>query len=1187
MKIEREKLIAEIHNSIKNSQDLTEIFNHCVNKLRIFSQCDRVLIYQFQPDWSGRIVAESVAENILTTLGNIIIDSCFQSQAQVIYPKQFPIIVNNIYLTKYAECHIKLLEKYQVKSNLVLPIYLHNQLWGLLIGHQCQDYRHWKLEDIDLFEEVSNQLKNIITRKITEQKSTEIQLRESRDLNQWVAQINSHFINVTTDNFALEVNQTLQFIGEKVNSDRLCIFFFDDSSETMVMKYGWMSSECQILCQQVIQYNMLPCSCSLLKQGKSCLITNMDKLATFPQIEVENWRKMGAGSVFLNPLIWQNEIIGFIGTCCSEENHNWTENQLQLISIIGQTILNSHLRIEQEKELKLTTDRLQKAQQISRLGHWEYNIQKNEIIYWSEEIYKIYEVDPQDFTPSYPGFLAIVHPNDQELLNKSYWQHVEQKVPYDLIHRLQMPDGRIKYLYEQCETQYAEDGTPLYSSGVTQDVTPLKEAELKLQKLNEELEKKVIERTNELQQVNTLQQAILNSTEYAIISIDTKGIIQTFNRGAEKIFGYKEKDVIQKVTCRKFVDLSTVQDLATTISQKLGREVMPNLEILTIKSNLGMVNDFKLTCIRKNGSRFPLSVSVNPLKNETGEIIGFVGVCKDITTEEQAEQKRKKAEEQLKASEARFRRVFQSDIVGFLFTNFSGQIYSANDRFLEIIGYTRADLETGLINWVNITPPEYYQQDLDVIARLQNGSDVEPWEKAYYHKDGHLVYVLLGVALIDDHGDCVSIVVDISEKKQQEIELQKTNIELARATRLKDEFLASMSHELRTPLNAILGMTEVLSEGIFGEVNNQQQKYLKTIDKSGTHLLGLINDILDIAKIESGKLELELIPTSIKSLCSSSIAFIQQQALNKRIKIETNLPQVFPKVLIDENRICQVLINLLTNAVKFTPEGGQITLEIIFTENYADYSSFAPINWIPYKAELTPDLNLSPEYLSPSHYVLISIVDTGIGISQKNIDKLFQPFIQIDSALNRQYSGTGLGLVLVQRIIQLHGGQVGLCTVEGKGSNFIVTLPCVENPEYFSKTITYEKDKSRFTANSDKPFLILLAEDDPANIITTSDYLKAKGYQLIVAQNGEEAIFLAEKEKPDLIIMDVQMPKLDGLTAIKQIRLNSDLAQTPIIAFTALAMENDEQRCLEAGANKYITKPIPLKQLNLAIQEML
>ena len=411
------------------------------------------------------------------------------------------------------------------------------------------------------------------------------------------------------------------------------------------------------------------------------------------------------------------------------------------------------------------------------------------------------------------------------------------------------------------------------------------------------------------------------------------------------------------------------------------------------------------------------------------------------------------------------------------------------------------------------------------------------------------------------------IVQDITDRKQAEAELQRTNKELVRATRLKDEFLANMSHELRTPLNAILGMAEGLQEGVFGEINQGQNKALQIIERSGSHLLELINDILDIAKIESGQIELDITPTSVTSLCQSSLAFIRKQALKKRIQVELQLPSHLPDICVDERRIRQVLINLLDNAVKFTPEGGRIALEV---STLPTLHAFTGSN------------------ARQQHFLYIAILDTGIGIAPEHIGKLFRPFVQIDSTLNRQYTGTGLGLALVKRIVEFHGGQVEVESEVGVGSTFTIRLPfspaVVNAPQ--PKTDS-ETDLTHPSPTQAAPPLILLAEDNEANISTISSYLIAKGYRMLLARNGKEAISLTQSALPDLILMDIQMPGMDGLEAIETIRLNPELGNVPIIALTALAMRGDRDRCLAVGANDYLSKPIKLKQLATTIQHLL
>ncbi|TVQ63355.1 MAG: response regulator, partial [Spirulina sp. DLM2.Bin59] len=286
------------------------------------------------------------------------------------------------------------------------------------------------------------------------------------------------------------------------------------------------------------------------------------------------------------------------------------------------------------------------------------------------------------------------------------------------------------------------------------------------------------------------------------------------------------------------------------------------------------------------------------------------------------------------------------------------------------------------------------------------------------------------------------------------------------------------------------------------------------------------------------------------------------QALKKRIQLAVNLPLNLPNIWIDERRIRQVLINLLNNAVKFTPEGGTITLEVT----------------------LSPPMREAGE----TAYLRFVVRDTGIGISAENIKKLFQPFMQIDSALNRQYQGTGLGLALTKRLVELHHGRVGLTSEVGVGSCFMIDLP-YQTAAVFPQQIHPEGDLNTEPTPSMPAAapLLLLAEDNEANISTISSYLIAKGYQIEIAKHGQEAIDQAIALCPDLILMDIQMPGMDGLTAMQQIRKIPELATTPIIALTALAMESDRDRCIAAGANQYLSKPVKLKQLTLAIQGLL
>jgi signal transduction histidine kinase/CheY-like chemotaxis protein len=395
-------------------------------------------------------------------------------------------------------------------------------------------------------------------------------------------------------------------------------------------------------------------------------------------------------------------------------------------------------------------------------------------------------------------------------------------------------------------------------------------------------------------------------------------------------------------------------------------------------------------------------------------------------------------------------------------------------------------------------------------------------------------------------------------------ELNRTNIELEHANRAKDDFLATMSHELRTPLNSILGLSESLLEQRRDPLTEHQQQSLQIIESSGHHLLELINDVLDLSKIEAGMLDYYPQVVEVNALCRSSLAFIREQAMRKSIHLIYEEKNAEFNIHADLRRLKQALVNLLTNAVKFTPEGGQVTLEV--------------------HADAEEDL------------VQLSVIDTGMGISEQDLKQLFQPFVQVDNSLNRQFEGTGLGLVLVERLTDLHGGSVHVESEPGKGSRFTLNLPWGQLLLAQQEAIEAggepaaeeERQKTSITlSQSSEKGTILLAEDNPSNILMIGEYLEDHGYEIINAHDGMEAIEQAQKTNPKIILMDIQMPAMDGLEAIRHLRSDSRFDSTPIIALTALAMPGDRERCLEAGANEYLSKPVSLKKLLKTIEKML
>ena len=476
-----------------------------------------------------------------------------------------------------------------------------------------------------------------------------------------------------------------------------------------------------------------------------------------------------------------------------------------------------------------------------------------------------------------------------------------------------------------------------------------------------------------------------------------------------------------------------------------------------------------------------------------------------------------------------------------------------DERMYEIYGTTPEKFNPTSANWLDFIHPEDRQAEVEKreLAITQAGS----YESEYrvIRADGSLRYLnSYAVVLVDEKRnfkDMIGVNMDITTIKQAEETLRMANSELERALRMKDEFLANMSHELRTPLNAILGLSESLEEQIAGQLNEKQQKYVHTISESGHHLLTLINDILDLAKIEAGQITLDINKMDIHAICQSSLRMVRQLAQKKNQKVELAVDDQLDLIWADERRLKQMMVNLLSNAVKFTPEGGKIGLEV-----HGDESD---------------------------NKVLITVWDSGIGIKDADLPRLFQPFVQLDSSLARESPGTGLGLALVAQMARLHGGSVGVTSQPGMGSRFTIILPW--EPALATDTMSRMKITAKFRTvkpgNETNRRTILLVEDTEEVVMMIRDYLESAAYKVVTARNGMEGITQARQVRPDLILMDVQMPGIDGLEATQILRSEPEFKHTPIIALTALAMPNDRERCLAAGMDEYITKPVHLKTL--------
>lgn len=488
-------------------------------------------------------------------------------------------------------------------------------------------------------------------------------------------------------------------------------------------------------------------------------------------------------------------------------------------------------------------------------------------------------------------------------------------------------------------------------------------------------------------------------------------------------------------------------------------------------------------------------------------------------------------------------------------------------RFLDYHVPRSADLPESPEVFLGKTVHDFFPKALadDMLMHVQRALDAGTIELLEYESfvNGSGRFSEARLATLDDN-TVLAIVRDITARKNaqsalaaeraslaQRVEertaaLRETNNQLVAALRTRDEFLANVSHELRTPLTAILAFSDLLLRQLYGPLNARQRQALADIRDSGKHLLAVINDVLEFSRIETGQPVLDLQALDVASLCQDSVKLVEHVAKQKGVQISLDVDADVATVVGDERRMKQMLVNLLDNAVKFTPAGGAVGLEV---------RGDAGTNTM--------------------HF---TVWDTGIGIAEADIERVFQPFVQLDSSLSRQYEGVGLGLALVYFLVELQGGSVSVTSKVGQGSRFTLTLPWERVGDGALKPASLEQMEAGLLTESppelhDHP-LILVAEDNRLNRQVICEALATKGYRVITAHDGTMAVQAAREHHPDLILMDIQMPGVDGLEAMRLIRADAALHEIPIIAVTALAMPGDRERCIGAGAIDYLSKPI-------------
>ena len=723
--------------------------------------------------------------------------------------------------------------------------------------------------------------------------------------------------------------------------------------------------------------------------------------------------------------------------------------------------------------------RLAEAQRIARLGNWNLNLVTGEL-HWSDEVFRIFGLDPEAFPASYQAFLESVHPEDRDSVDRAYSESVKNRVPYDIAHRVLVPDGTLKWVQERGETYCDPHGAPLRSVGTVQDITSRRQDREALRAHKERLE------------------LVIKATGVGLWDWNVQTGETTFNERWAEIVGYGLNE-LAPLSIETWQRLAHPDDLKRS-DELLQRHFAGEVETYACEARMRH-KDGHWVWVLDTGRVIEWGPDRKPRR--------MAGTHVDIT-------ERVRMDEELRDNAAKYRNVIDNARQGFWLIDTERRTLEVNEALCELLGYGEGEMR-------GHSPMEFTDEAGRAIFQEQttriDSSEHRSYEIGLRHRDGRMIPTAFSATTLRDrHGELIgafAFVTDLTETKRHERELIEARESAEAANRAKSEFLANMSHEIRTPLNGVIGMARLLTDT---PLNDEQRDYAQTVRSSGEALLGLINDILDFSKIEAGRLELEIRDFDLRASLGEIAALMSVRAREKDLgflcHVETDVPD---RLCGDPGRLRQCLLNLLGNAIKFTAEG-RVELGVELVESLPD-----------------GDLRLR-----------FTVRDSGIGIPADKQPMLFERFQQVDASTTRKYGGSGLGLAITRRLVGLMDGEIGVRSEPNAGSEFWFTVRLVpgkspaESIEVGRRGVVREHLPERREGRG----RILLAEDNLTNQKVAAILLGKLGYQVGLAENGRAAIEALRERSYDLVLMDCQMPEMDGYAATRAIRDPASGAQS-------------------------------------------
>lgn len=800
------------------------------------------------------------------------------------------------------------------------------------------------------------------------------------------------------------------------------------------------------------------------------------------------------------------------------------DEQGQLTHFIGITRDITERKNTLEAILQGKHDLLE-AERSTHVGHWIWEASTNKIA-WSDEMKRIWQRDPAEFDGDlFEMIKRTVYPDDQATVIATCKEAFEEREEYEPFeYRIFLPNGNLRTIWAKTgRKQKNALGRITRLTGTVQDITERKQAE------------------DERRLNHALMEQAFGSSPIGMALINIEGKFLRVNRVLCDMFGYSDTELLNQDP-KKF----THPDDINLDKQLVLRLLSGEIERYEVHKRY----------YHKDGTLVWLQVNVSLVRDAAGSPVNFVTQIQDIT-------QRLLAEAQLN----QLSQAVEQSTEAIIITDVIGKIEYVNDTFVKKSGFSKQETIGRYPNILNsgLSPKETFT----TLWKTIRAGDTWKGEIINRRKDGSISIEYATISPLRQADGSISHFVstqeDINEKKKLGEELEKhrhhleelvdsRTKELAEARQLaeaanqaKSNFIANMSHEIRTPMNGVLGMTYLALAGV---TDPKQRDYLEKIHLSGQHLLHIVDDILDFSKIEAGKMQLEAIDFSLSELMTKLTVMVNTKAAGRQLKLHIEIGDDVPKQMHgDPHRLSQILINYANNAVKFT-EQGEIRIRVSKQKD-------TPSGWL----------------------IKFEVTDSGIGLSEEQQSKIFRSFEQADSSTTRKYGGTGLGLTISKELAILMGGAVGVQSKLGHGSTFWFTamLEQIKGsplPLEQMKAHNHGLDCLK-SLTQKKEVWILLVDDNDFNQQVGSELLKSAGCQVILAEHGQRALelFSIHKEKIDCILMDIQMPVMDGLEATRHLRAIPENAKIPIIAITANAMNQDRIQCLSVGMNDFIAKP--------------